>query len=470
MKEIYPLCYNKYGDNMKVVNNINDFIFRGYDIRGIVEKDIDENVSYTIGKAFGSKIKEEDKKNTIIGYDNRESSPIISKALIKGIIDTGINVIDIGLVTTPMYYYALNMLKITSGIMITGSHNPINYNGLKITFNGIHNAYGQTIKDFRDFIKQQQFINGQGEIKKEDIKKQYIDYITSSIQLGNRKLKVVIDCGNATASIIVKDVLNRFNLEYIPLYCNSDPTFPNHHPDPSVEKNMADLKAKVIETNADIGLAFDGDADRIGIIDEQGNMINADHFMIIIIRNIINNLDDKRILYDVKCSKALEDEIKKLGGTPICYRTGNSCLRFKIAKDNIKFGGELAGHIFFNDKFYGYDDGIYAGLRMLEILSKTNKKVSELLIGINQYYSTNELKIKALDNIKFEKIKKVINYCDKKGYKTLTIDGCKAIFDDGFALIRASNTGPNITMRFEAKTKERLKEIQEEFENLLNNI
>lgn len=455
---------------IEMVMKVNELIFRGYDIRGIYPTDLNEEVAYTIGQAFGTKLKGENKHSTIIGYDNRISSPILFDALAKGIMATGVNVIKLGLVTTPMYYFALYHFKATSGIMITGSHNPKDENGFKMTFNGIYNAYGEYIQEFKKLVLSKQFVMGKGTLQEEDIREKYIEYITSSIKLGSRKLKIVVDCGNGTASVIAADVLNKMGLDYIPLYSESDSNFPNHHPDPSVEKNLDDLKKMVLSNKADLGIAYDGDADRIGFVNERGQMIPVDHFMIIVIRSIINNLDDKRFLFDIKCSKALEDEIIKLGGTPICYRTGNSYLRAKVVDDNLPFAGELSGHVFFNDKFNGFDDGIYASLRMIEILSNTNKTVSELLDGINKYYATNELKISVPDNIKFSIIEKIKKYSTENNYKILTIDGCKALFDDGSALVRASNTGPNITMRFEATTEERLKEIKEEFESVLNKI
>lgn len=452
------------------MNNINDFIFRAYDIRGIYGTELTDKDAYKMGLAFGTMLRKSNKDTTVVGYDNRVSSISLFNALTKGITETGVNVINIGLVTTPMYYYSWYLFKSTSGIMITASHNPKEYNGLKISFNGVFNAYGEFIEEFRDFIKAGIFAIGNGEIINEDIKDRYIEFVTSSINLGSNKVKVVVDSGNGTSSIIIKEVLDKLNIDYIPLYTDSNPDFPNHHPDPSVSANMKKLSETVIETKADVGFAYDGDADRIGLVDEFGKFINIDYFMIIIIRNIINKIEDKRILFDLKCSKSLEDEIIKLGGTPIQYRTGNSYLRAKIAGDNIVFGGELAGHVFFNDKFPGYDDGIYASLRMIEILSHTDKTVSELLDGVNHYYSTEELKMPAADNIKFMLVDKIKEYCVSKNYRVLDIDGCKAIFDDGFALVRASNTGPNLTLRFEAKTKERLIEIQNEFESKLKEI
>ena len=449
---------------------VNKLMFREYDIRGIYNEDIDEEVSYLIGRAFGSNLKRMGKTETLVGYDNRISSPIIEKNLVKGITESGVNVIRLGLVTTPMYYYGWDLLNIKCGVMITASHNPKEYNGFKFSYNGIHNAYGKDVYDLYDTIINKDFTSGNGTITNKDIKKEYIKLLWENIELGNRKLKVIYDCGNGTTSIVAKDVFNNPNIEFIPIYADSDPEFPNHHPDPCVEENLRDLKKKVLETQADVGIAFDGDGDRVGVVDEKGNMVEIDKYMIIIWRDIYNKVKNKKSLFDIKCSKVLEDELIKLGIEPVCYRSGNSYTKAMSVKGDFPFSGEYSGHVFFRDKFPGYDDGIYAGLRLIEILSKTNKTVSELLLGINTYYSTKELKIKVNDEIKFDIVNKVKDYCISKNYKILTIDGVKALFDDGSAVVRASNTGPNITMRYEAKTKERLNEIETEFTDLLNKL
>ncbi len=436
-------------------------IFRAYDIRGIYPTQINKDFAYQLGKAFGTIIKEKGQKFTVIGYDNRETSKPIFKSLSQGINDTGIDVINLDLCTTPMYYFAWHHLKAQSGIMITASHNPKEYNGFKLSFNGIYNAHGEQIEDFRDFIYKKKFAEGSGVVKQYNIKPPYLKYLFKDLQFGERKLKVVFDAGNGTATAVIQDVLNLMNIDYIPLYFESDPDFPNHHPDPSVPKNMLDLSQTVIKEKADVGFAYDGDADRIGMVNEKGEIIEADKIMIIVVRNIIDNLKDKRILFDVKCSKALEDEIKKLGGIPILSRTGNSYLRAAVARENIKFAGEFSGHIFFNDRFLGYDDSIYASLRIIEILSNTPKKCSELLAGINHYYSTEEIKVKTPDKIKFKIIDEITKIGKMSNHEVITLDGCKVIYEDGFALIRASNTGPNITVRFEALTEKRLNELKD---------
>ena len=449
---------------------VNKLMFREYDIRGIYNEDIDEEVSYLIGRAFGSNLKRMGKTETLVGYDNRISSPIIEENLVKGITESGVNVVRLGLVTTPMYYYGWDLLNIKCGVMITASHNPKEYNGFKFSYNGIHNAYGKDVYNLYDTIINKNFTSGNGTITNKDIKSEYIKLLWENIELGNRKLKVVYDCGNGTTSIVAKEVFNNPNIEFIPIFADSNPEFPNHHPDPCVEENLAYLKKKVLETHADVGIAFDGDGDRVGVVDEKGNMVEIDKYMIIIWRDIYNKVKNKKCLFDIKCSKALEDELIKLGVEPVCYRSGNSYTKAMSVEGNFPFSGEYSGHVFFRDKFPGYDDGIYAGLRLIEILSKTNKTVSELLLGINNYYSTKELKMKVNDEIKFDIINKVKEYCLSKNYKILTIDGVKALFDDGSAVVRASNTGPNITMRYEAKTNERLNEIEKEFTNLLNKL
>ncbi len=452
---------------MKIEKNINKHIFRGYDIRGIYGQDLNEDVAYTIGKGFGSYIQELGKTVAVVGYDNRASSPELSKAFIQGAIETGITVYNIGLVTTPMYYYSWEKLGVVSGAMITASHNPKEYNGFKIAFDERGNACGEMIQDFRKYIERGIFKEANGNERKVDIKEEYLKFIRSSIELGDRKVKVVLDAGNGTGSVVIKDAFKDLNVDAEYIFCDSDPDFPNHHPDPCVESNLEKLKQKVLESKADIGLSVDGDADRVGAIDEKGNFIPVDYLMIIVWRELYNKVRNKRALYDVKCSKSLADELDKLGIEKVCYRTGNSYMKAMMIEGDFNFGGEYSGHIFFRDKFPGFDDGIYACLRFVELLSNTDKKFSQLLDGINRYYSTPEIKIKSTDDEKFGKVEKVKEYAKSKGYSMNTIDGVRVEFDDGWALVRASNTGPDLTARFEGVTEERMNEIKEEFMNLI---
>ena len=453
---------------MKIKENINTNIFRGYDIRGIVPEEIDIDTAYTIGLGFGSHIKKLGKTTCIVGHDNRLSSEALCNSLITGIKETGIDVIFIGLVTTPMYYYACIKLEVFSGIMVTASHNPKDDNGFKFAFDENGNCKGQEIQDFLHFIQKGIFEKGEGKMITYDIKPDYLELYKTNLHFGNRKVKVVIDPGNGTTSIIAKELYKMFPIELISINDESDGRFPNHHPDPCVEDNLEMLKKKVLETKADIGLGFDGDGDRLGVVSNTAKFIPTDYYMIMIIRDIINKVDKKEFLYDVKCSKSLSDEIERLGGKGLCYRTGNSYTKAKVREEDLPFGGELSGHVYFRDRWPGFDSGLYAGLRLLEILSNTTKTTDELLEKINIYHSTEELKFKSPDTIKFKVIEKIEEYAKSKNYNYIGIDGVKVLFDDGWALVRASNTGPNITVRYEASTKERLQEIQKEFTNIVN--
>lgn len=447
-------------------------IFREYDIRGIYPFEINEADAYTIGRSYGSYIQEKVKRTICgVGRDNRLSSPALSKELIRGILDSGCDVVDFGLVTTPMYYYACLKSNVIIGIMVTASHNPKDDNGFKFSFDHLGNARGEQVYDFRDYTLAGNFKSGHGNLTTFDVKDYYESFIKERIDMGTRPLKIVLDCGNGTTSLFAKEIYSQFpNLDITMICDESDATFPNHHPDPAVEDNMKMLKEKVLEIKADIGIAFDGDGDRVGFITEKGEYLPTDKAMIAYIRYINDKVQNKTYLYDVKCGKALEDEIIKLGGTPICFRTGNSYTRSEINKKNYPFGGEYSGHLYFTDKWPGIDSGLYNGLRMLEILSHTNKPFSSLYDNINTYYNTPEIKIPVSDEIKFNIVNQVKEYVINKGYKFLDIDGVRVQYPEGWALIRASNTGPNLTIRFEANTKERLASLKEEYETLINNL
>lgn len=448
---------------------IEKHIFRGYDIRGIYGEDLDEEVAFKIGQGFGSYILEQGKTKAIVGRDNRLSSDSLEKSLIEGIISTGVDVYSIGLVTTPMYYYSWIRLGIPSGMMVTASHNPKEYNGFKFAFDESGNAYGEKIQAFREYIEKGDFKQGKGNVYYENIEEGYLKLIQERIALGDRKVKVVVDGGNGTAAVIMKRIFSMFDVLDVEYICDkNDGTFPNHEADPSNEKNLEMLKKKVLETGADVGLAFDGDCDRIGIIDENGNYIAPDMYLIALWRDIINKVDNKCALHDVKCTKAIADEMKKLGGSVCMYRVGNSYIKAKMKEGNFALGGELSGHIFFRDRWPGFDDGIYAGLRFVEILTRSEKKASELLAGVAKYYSTPEIKIKSTETDKYKLVEKVKEYVLSKNYEICDIDGVRVDFDDAWMLIRATQTGPDVGMRFEAKTKERLEEIMNEFRKVIS--
>lgn len=444
---------------------VKENIFREYDIRGIYNTEINEDVAYTIGRSFSSYI---DSEKVIVGYDNRLSSNSLFEALTKGLTESGSDVINLGLVTTPMYYFAKKKLNLKYGIMITASHNPKEYNGFKISFDYGKNACGKEISDFCKFTNNLSFKTKSGNISTYNIHDEYLENIRNSISLGEKKIKVAVDLGSGTGCIIIRDILNMFNIDYELLFGESDGNFPYHEADPSVPKNQRFLSEKVRSGNFDFGFGIDGDADRVGIVDNNGKILSTEYFMILMYKDLLNKTCDKRAIYDVKCSRMLKDELDKMGYTSFMYRTGASYMGRKINEDKYIFGAEYSGHTWFNDNYLGFDDGIYAGLRMVELLSKTNSTLSYLCKDFSKYYSSDEIKIKTTDDSKFKIIEKIKEYVENKNYKYESIDGVRVEFDDGWALLRASNTEPKLTLRFEAKTEERLEEIKGEFLNLVN--
>lgn len=450
---------------------INPEIFRSYDIRGIVGKDIDGDVAEKLGRSFGSYVQDLQETTVIVGNDNRASSDELNQRLIKGLTESGVNVINIGLSTTPMVYYARKLFDIGPAIQITASHNPGEYNGFKMCIKKEEESiYGDKIQEIREYTEKENFKTGFGKVTEENILDRYINQIAEKVKLGDRKLKVVVDAGNGTASIVAEKLLQKLGTEVVPLYCDPDPSFPNHHPDPSVPKNLEDLSKKVIEEKADIGIGYDGDGDRIGVVDEKGNMIFGDLYMLIIWRDIISKHPGSTALVEVKCSQSLWDELEKIGAKPEFIRTGNPYIKAAMREKNVPFSGEMSGHIFFRDEYYGFDDAAYAAARILRILSNTNKNASELLEGINKYIATPEITKTVEDSTKFQIIENAVKYFKEKGFKVIDVDGARVVFDNGWGLIRASNTSPKITIRYEAKSQEELEKIQDEFEKCLKEV
>lgn len=449
---------------------IDTSIFKEYDIRGTYKENINEDIAYLIGRGYGSYLREKLNQNAcVVGRDNRISSLSLSNALIEGITDSGCDCINYGQITTPMHYFTRHSNNLY-GIMVTASHNPKEDNGFKFSFDKLANARGEMIYEFRDYVLAGKFLEGHGKVISKDIKNAYLDYMKRNIEMGDKRVKAVIDLGNGATTCIAKEVHRLFpNLDITYICDANDGSFPNHHPDPAVEENMEMLKQKVVEIGADVGIAYDGDGDRIGIVLENGNYISADQYMILICKDLLPKIENKTILYDVKCSKSLEDEIIKLGGTPYCYRTGTSYTEAKTKELKLSFGGEFSGHVFFNDRDYALGSGIYAGLRLLEILSESDKTLSEILEDTTKYYSTPEIKIATTNDKKFEIVEKVLEYVKSKNYDYNDIDGVRVTFNDGWALVRASNTGPNLTIRFEAKTEEYLEKLKKEFMDVVNN-
>ncbi|MBQ3021247.1 MAG: phosphomannomutase/phosphoglucomutase [Bacilli bacterium] len=449
---------------------INESVLRENDIRGIYGEGITEEFAYLVGLCFGTYLKSKKKNECIVGYDNRTSGELLVENLINGLLNVGINVKFIGMVTTPILNYATINLNIEAGVMVTASHNPANNNGFKVFSDNFLHLKRNELELFYDLLKNKKYIlNPIGKKEYINIVPAYINMIESYITI-TKKLKVAFDTGNGTTSLFIKDIIKKFNIDAIFINDISDGTFPNHNPDPNKDENLTELKKIVKENNFDLGIAYDGDGDRVGIVDELGNTIESDKLLAIFARDIMPKTNNKKVIIDVKCSEALVNDIKRIDAEPIMVKNGSAFIENVMQDKDVLIGGEYSGHIFFRDKFYGFDDGIYASLRLIEILSNKGIKCSELLNGYEFYYNTPEIRVKTTDEKKWGIIEQVKKYVEEKNYEYLNIDGVRIKFNDGWALLRCSNTEPSITMRFEAKTEERLKSIQEEFTNILQKL
>lgn len=442
-------------------------ILRENDIRGKYPQQINPDVAEIIGKAFGTYMICKNKKTCVVGHDNRLSAEVLHNSLIKGILSTGINVINIGLSTTALFNFSSREINNEYGVMITASHNPSEDNGFKVFGENYLHLNHEELDIFYNIIKEEKFETGNGTLSKVNKKEQYIEMLISKSKI-TKPLKVVIDTGNGTTSILVKDIFNKLPIEVTYLNSVSDGSFPVHNPDPNVEENLFELKNKIFELSADVGIGFDGDGDRVGVVDEKGNMVPTDILLAIFANEIIPKVNNKNVIIDVKCSKALEQEITRLGGNPIMLQNGSAYIENMVYKTPALLGGEYSGHVFFRDDFDGYDDGIYAGIRLLNILSNTNKKCSQTYEHMNKYFNTTEIRIDVDDNLKWDIVDKIKNYALSKYKNVNTIDGVRVNYDDGFSLIRGSNTSPCITLRFEAGTEKELDLRQREFLNLLD--
>ena len=449
---------------------INKNIFRAYDIRGIAYEELSKEIVTKIGVSIAQLTKEKGSDKVILGRDGRNSSPDMFDFLAEGILLAGCDIIDIGIVPTPALYFASHNLESDCGVMITGSHNPSNHNGFKIVMNNIALS-GKEIQNLRERtinIRDDEYKVVRGSKKEVKILDEYRTAIVEDINL-NRDLKVVIDCGNGAASIIAERVYQDLNCEVIPLFSELDGNFPNHHPDPSKEENMLDLVSAVKKNEADIGLAFDGDADRLGVVSKDGEIISADRQMMIFSEDILKNIKKGKVVYDVKCSNLLPEIIKKNDGVPVISKTGHSFIKKKIREVGACLGGEMSGHIFFNDRWPGFDDGIYAGARMLEIVSNLNEN-EDVFKGLPKLVSTPEINIESTDDEKFKIVEDFISKANYKDSKSVFIDGVRIEFDFGWGLLRASNTSPILVLRFEADTQENLESIKNTFRRTLNDI
>lgn len=433
---------------------MNKEIFRQYDIRGHADRDLTDDTVRHIGQAFGTYVQDQGTNEILVGRDNRLSSDRLHKMLLNGLLDSGCHVIDLGLVVTPILYFAREYFRVSGGVMITGSHNPPEENGFKLAY-GPGTIYGKQIIQLRDIITENKFRSGSGTLQVRDVVNSYLQMLADKIKLGGRPLKVAVDCGNGTASLFAEKILNNWGCEVLPLYCESDGTFPNHQPDPVKTANLMKLKKLVLKSKADLGVAYDGDADRLGVVDNQGNVVWGDKLMCLFWREILARHPKELAIVDVKCSQALVDEIKQLGGKPVFYKTGHSLIKAKMKETGAIFTGEMSGHMFFADEYYGYDDAFYATGRLLRILSQQEKTLSQLLENIPHYYSTAETRIPCPDQKKFQVVNNLVEQFRQK-YEVIDIDGVRVLFDDGWGLVRASNTQPVLVARCEAKTEQGL--------------
>ena len=440
-------------------------IFKAYDIRGIVDKTLTEDAVEIIGRAFGSEAQKRGEKHIFVGRDGRLSGPKLSAALIRGLCQSGCDVTDVGMVPTPVLYYAAYQIGSGSGIMVTGSHNPPDYNGLKMVIGGV-TLSGPEIQGLRQRIEAEDFSEGSGSSKTLDMVDDYIKRIVDDVKL-SRRMKVIVDCGNGVPGAVAPTLLEKLGCQIKPMFCEVDGNFPNHHPDPSQLENLEDIKAELAKGDADIGLAFDGDGDRLGVITPQGEVIWPDRQMMLYARDILARNPGAEIVFDIKCTVHLAEIIKAAGGKPTMWKTGHSFIKAKLKESGALLGGEMSGHIFFKERWYGFDDALYTAARLLEILSKDSRPVSEIFAELPNSVNTPEIKFNMAEGEHYALIDKLVANANFSNARLTTIDGVRADFDDGFGLVRASNTTPCLVFRFEGNSQAALDKIMGEFRDLL---
>lgn len=446
---------------------MNPEMFREYDIRGIAGKDMTEEDVVLIGKGVGTFLRERGCSTLTVGRDCRLTSERYSEKVIEGLMSTGCDVIDIGVCPTPVLYFSIKHLEQEGGVMVTASHNPMEYNGFKLCM-GLDSIHGKDIQTILKIINGRSFVTGEGSLTTSDVVTPYKEFVENNINI-TRPIRVGVDAGNGTAGVVAVPLMKNLNCEVYDIYCDMDGTFPNHEADPTVEKNMQDLIFLVKDKGLDIGIGYDGDGDRIGVIDEKGNIVFGDQLMIIFSREILSRKPGATFISEVKCSKTMYDDIEKNGGRPIMWKTGHSLIKKKMKEENAELAGEMSGHMFFADRYFGYDDAIYASCRLLEILTDTQKTISELLSDVPKTYSTPEIRVECPDDKKFSVVKKATDIF-REQYNVIDIDGVRILFDDGWGLVRASNTQPALVLRFEAISESRLNEIRQLVETTLENL
>jgi len=442
-------------------------IFREYDIRGIAGRDLTDEVATAVGGAYAAFLAEKGVKGAVsVGRDNRPSGESLHRALVAGLLAAGVDVIDIGIVPTPLAYWSHHNLDVVGGIQITGSHNPAEYNGFKLGM-GRTSIFGADIQRVFDLAVAGEFPRGKGALRRQDIVDDYVTDIAGRVGKLSRDLKVVLDCGNGAGAVVAPRLFPRLGIRPRCLFCESDGTFPNHHPDPTVPKNLQDLIAAVKKDGADLGIAFDGDADRIGVIDNTGDIIWGDYLLIIYARDALERTGKgQSIVFDVKSSQALPEAVEKAGGVPVMWKTGHSVIEEKMHQTHAPVAGEVSGHMFFSEGFYGFDDALYGAARLLRIVADSGKSIRDLLADVPRFVSTPEIRIDCPDDKKFGIVDEARKYFASR-YKVITVDGVRVLFGDGWGLIRASNTQPVLVTRFEARDQQELDKIQAEMEGWL---
>lgn len=444
-------------------------IFRAYDIRGIVGTALTKEIVYDIGRALGSEAKELGCLTIVVGRDGRLSSPALSESLANGIISTGCHVLDIGMIPTPVLYFVVQHTDGRTGVMITGSHNPANYNGLKMMMRG-ETFSGERIRQLKRRIDSQDFVTGQGSIEHNGMfESEYIGTLCEDIQV-TRRLKVALDCGNGAAGELAPILFKSLGCEIIELFCEVDGSFPNHHPDPSKPENLSELIKAVKQNKADVGIAFDGDGDRLGVVDSTGKIIWPDRQMMLFAKDVLAGKPGSEIIFDVKCSRHLPDQIVKYGGRPLMWKTGHSFMKAKLKETGAKLAGEMSGHIFFNDRWFGFDDALYSAARLLQILSEDPRPSAEVFADFPDSLSTPELNVELVEGENFKFIERLFASAKFTGGKVTDIDGMRIDFSDGWGLVRASNTTPSLVIRFEADNKEAMENIQAQFRQLMHDL
>ena len=438
-------------------------IFRQYDIRGSVGEDLDPEVTEAVGRAFGSRVRRDANSSSptvAVGCDNRTTSPALAEGLISGIRSAGVDVFDVGTVPTPVLYWSEVKLGTDAGVQITGSHNPPEWNGIKMTYGG-SSLYGDAIQDLLHSIQASNFTSGSGGYERLTVLDRYVDDIAARFSL-DQPMRVAVDCGNGTGSILAVRLLEAIGVEVTPLFCESDPTFPNHHPDPTVDENLIDLIRTIESGNHDLGVAFDGDADRIGAIDDQGKIIRGDILLLLFGLDLLKKRGlGQKLIFDVKCSQVLPELFKEAGGEPIMWQTGHSLIKKKMRETGALLAGELSGHIMIADDYLGFDDALYNACRLIEIISHSGRTLSEMISDFPEYSSTPEIRIDVTEDQKWTVVSEAEVYFKEK-YDVIGVDGVRILFGDGWALLRASNTQPAIVARFEARSESRLLEIRTE--------